>query len=198
MGEEGTLAAAEVVLIMNSFRSNRRAFHDSLRLRKLLDWRLVDYIVVDINSEMHTGETQDRVLLEHWKTYGVLRPEPGTEGNSGRCMTPQVLFDGISVGGLLDVQDLEEEDLLDGVIDGQLCPSCQTARTGSTDEQPNCEGCGAALFKLVPREYLAHGAVMVFRAGQRVNEEYQEYEGDGAEEEGEQAQAAEEPETQNE
>lgn len=53
---------AQVIVIKNSFLTNRRQFNQSVKLLNILDMKGCDYIVVDVNSDAHR-HTSDKELL---------------------------------------------------------------------------------------------------------------------------------------
>lgn len=89
-------------------------------------------------------------------------------------MVPQVLFDGISVGDHTDLQELEDDGLLDGIMDSEICPACKQSRTDDANRKGLCQesNCGYPFTKLVSNEELASIKYFVLRSRYRVNEEY--------------------------
>ncbi|CDJ43659.1 hypothetical protein, conserved, partial [Eimeria tenella] len=79
---------------------------------------------------------------------------------------PQVLVDGVVLGGENELQELEEDGDLDWIFARAACPCCLHEKP---PEASSCASCGAVFSSLVPAEVQAAGGVQQMLQGYTYN-----------------------------
>ncbi|KAL8451175.1 hypothetical protein Emag_002849 [Eimeria magna] len=132
-------------------------------------------------------DLKDTELFKEWRSQGILRCVESADGGEPEVELPQVLVDGVVLGGETDLQELEE--------DGDLAAECEKKgscgivwdRVGSCGivwdhwvfaraacpcclhekptEASSCASCGAVFTSLIPADVLAAGEVQQMLQG---------------------------------
>eukprot|EP00743_Colponemidia_sp_Colp-15_P009512 GILK01010402.1.p1 GENE.GILK01010402.1~~GILK01010402.1.p1 ORF type:complete len:267 (-),score=27.10 GILK01010402.1:31-831(-) len=132
-------SAAEVVLYITTLGAQRKEYDDSYRLKSLLDAKKITYDAIDLNMDMAIGDN----ILPHplrFKTREDLAADGTLKRLNGLIPIPQVFIDGVFVGGLDEVQELEDAGYLTPIVSRQRCPyvDCATPRNPKI---MTCSGC---------------------------------------------------------
>jgi len=139
---------AEVVVIGNSMMSSLKSCLDSLRCQHLLDCKGVEYFHVDISLDIG-DDYPDAVLIRRWLDLNyVFRDRRKSTKND--VLVPQVLIDGVPIGGVLDLLELEDECDLDYILARESCPNCFAERRDET----SCRSCEVPFRELVTIQFL--------------------------------------------
>ncbi|KAL8435245.1 hypothetical protein ACSSS7_002591 [Eimeria intestinalis] len=145
LGEAPDLGeAAEIVVIGTSLGSIKRQFFSSKRVQHFLDY------------------LKDTELFKEWRSQGLLRCVESPDGGEPEVELPQVLVDGVVLGGETDLQELEEDGDLDWVFARAACPCCLHEKP---TEASSCASCGAVFTSLIPADVLAAGGVQQMLQG---------------------------------
>ncbi|KAL8272400.1 hypothetical protein Esti_003690 [Eimeria stiedai] len=164
LGEAPDLGeAAEIVVIGTSLGSIKRHFFSSKRVQHFLDCKGVVYFLIDCNRDLSSAmNLKDTELFREWKAQGILRCVEPAEGGEPEVELPQVLVDGVVLGGETDLQELEEDGDLDWVFARAACPCCLHEKP---TEASSCASCGAVFTSLIPADVLAAGEVQQMLQG---------------------------------
>ncbi|CDJ68277.1 Cgd7_4360 protein, related [Eimeria necatrix] len=113
LGEAPELGeVAEVVVLGTSLSSIKRQFFSSKRVQHFLDCKGIVYFLIDCNRDTSAAmNLKDIELFKEWKAQGILRTveNPNSETGEPEVELPQVLVDGVVLGGEHELQELEED-----------------------------------------------------------------------------------------
>ncbi|CDJ43666.1 hypothetical protein, conserved [Eimeria tenella] len=113
LGEAPELGeVAEVVVVATSLGSIKRQFFSSKRVQHFLDCKGIVYFLIDCNRDTSAAmNLKDIELFKEWKAQGILRTveNPNSETGEPEVELPQVLVDGVVLGGENELQELEED-----------------------------------------------------------------------------------------
>jgi len=155
---------AEIVLIQTSLGMARGQFFDSIRLRHYFDAKQISYYLIDLNKDWSLGHgLLDGNLIEAWSETNLIYLDPYDES---KIMTPQVLIDGVAIGGYQEVQDMEEDDDLDWALYRRQCPACFHPRS---IKEESCESCGSIYQTLISPAAEREGRVLLINCGIVIN-----------------------------
>ena len=138
---------AEVVLLITSLGVKRREFNTSRQVMDMLEIVRCHYKVIDFNidtggHEFGGGSKPDLDTVR--KLYQSHRVKQNAE--DGMISLPQVLIDGVNIGDHVDLQALEDDGLLDGILKQEICPHCAADRTGEY-----CYKCKTLFQQVMPK-----------------------------------------------
>ncbi|OEH76104.1 uncharacterized protein LOC34620909 [Cyclospora cayetanensis] len=170
LGEAPDLGeVAEIVVLATSLGSIKRQFFSSKRVQHFLDCKGVVYFLIDTNRDLSVAmNLKDTELYKEWKSQGILRTieNPNSETGEPEVALPQVLVDGVVLGGENDLQELEEDGDLDWIFARAACPCCLHEKP---PEASSCASCGAMFTSLIPAEVQASGGVQQMLQGYTYN-----------------------------
>lgn len=154
-----TGTTAEVVALVTSLGAGRKQFFGSKRAMHLLDCKGVAYYSIDANKDVGSDRL-DNALIQSWGEAQILQ----NDGNT--ILIPQVLIDGVSIGGWSDLQDLEEDGDLDWILARALCPNCLVEKSPNAE---SCATCGVLFQELIPIEAVEQKLVLRWQRGEPLN-----------------------------
>ncbi|KAF8820495.1 hypothetical protein IE077_004474 [Cardiosporidium cionae] len=158
---------AEVVILATSFGGIRKQFFSSKRALSFLYCKGVAYYYIDTNRDFSKAKNlRDNELFQTWKSEQILQFTSTSSSSSPEVMIPQILIDGVSIGGETELQDLEEDGDLDWIFARLACPSCLCEKDM---EIVSCPNCGTVLTSLIPPEAANDGSVQLFVQDQLCN-----------------------------
>merc|ERR1719161_2318032 len=137
---------AEVVILLTTLGAKRAEFNAGKRARDLLEIKRVHHKIVDFNRDARhqgDGEAENRAIQ-------MLMDENKLQtGEDDDLVLPQVFVDGIYIGDADEIQGLEDDSQLDGVLMRKICPNCGGNRT---DQSPTgqCGSCWSKFSELMP------------------------------------------------
>lgn len=134
----------EVVLLYTSLSTHRKQYHASLRAAQLLSCKGVDYWAIDAN--MDAGKSRpDKGLIARWRHLHYIFRDPTKEKGSSKrdIIVPQILVDGVPLGGFSELLLLEEDGDLDYILAGEACPNCLVDRKAQCGKIPKLNDDGS-------------------------------------------------------
>lgn len=101
----------QVIIVVSSLRSLLGPFNDCLRAMHLLDCKGGEYFAIDVNADIGP-DSPDKALILRWRhLHWIYRDPHKTKTKTKKdVVVPQILIDGIPIGGLSDLQMLEEDN----------------------------------------------------------------------------------------
>ncbi|KAF8819951.1 hypothetical protein IE077_004579 [Cardiosporidium cionae] len=158
---------AEVVILATSLGGIRKKFFSSKRALTFLFCKGVAYYYIDINRDSSMAKNlRDNELFQTWKYEQILQLSSNSLTSSSEVMIPQILIDGVSIGGETELQDLEEDGDLDWLFARLACPCCLSEKGV---EVTTCPNCGTELNSLIPPDAANDGTVQLFVQDQLCN-----------------------------
>eukprot|EP01071_Lankesteria_metandrocarpae_P003245 Lankesteria_metandrocarpae@DN2843_c0_g1_i1.p1 len=146
---------AEVVLITTSLHTSFKAFFDSVRCHQLLDCKGVEYFHIDVSLD-HDDDFPEARIVRNWRAAEYVfsdRRRRTKMYNKNDALVPQLLVDGVPVGGWLDLQNLEDDNDLDYLLAREACPNCLMPRY-KNQYSGNCRYCRVSWRELVSQKYV--------------------------------------------
>lgn len=143
---------AEVILLLTSLGANRSELNNGKRLCSLLEVKRVHTKVIDYNRDARAGHGKEEEEFAAIERLFALNPQLAQSDDE--AVLPQMFLDGWYVGGLAELQALEDDGVLGRLLRRELCFNCFGQR--NTKEMWCCS-CGAEFEEVLPaRTFVAH------------------------------------------
>lgn len=108
--------SAEVVVLLTTLRAKRTEYNSGKRVKDMLEIKRVHYKAVDFNRDARqagSGEVENLAIQKLLKAGKLM-----TDDDDGLIL-PQIFVDGQYVGGMEDLQGLEDDDRLEIILKRQ-------------------------------------------------------------------------------
>ena len=138
---------AEVVILITSLGVKRKEYNTSRRVMDLLEVMRCHYKLIDFNidtggDDYGSGSKPDLDIVRNlYQSHRVKQ-----DSRDGMISLPQVLIDGVNIGDHIDLQALEDDGLLDGMLRREICPQCCSERSGEY-----CYECKTLFQEIMPK-----------------------------------------------
>jgi hypothetical protein len=155
--------SAEVVVLCTSLGAKRTEFNAGKRARDLLEIKRVHHKVVDFNRDARqagTGEAENKAIHKLWGENKLQK------GENDDLILPQIFIDGNYIGDAYELQGLEDDEFLEGILLRKTCMVCKfNARNPSSTE---CECCKEKFCEILPGMMTIEQALQAMEAQQAI------------------------------
>jgi len=137
--------SAEVVVLLTTLGAKRTEFNAGKRARDLLEIKRVHHKIVDFNRDARqagTGEAENQAI-QKLMVEGKLQT-----GENDDLILPQIFIDGRYMGDANDLQGLEDDAALDGILLRKTCVKCNDR--GRSPESVQCQKCWEKFEEILP------------------------------------------------
>mmetsp|Transcript_149576 Transcript_149576/g.260978 ORF Transcript_149576/g.260978 Transcript_149576/m.260978 type:complete len:185 (+) Transcript_149576:123-677(+) len=126
---------AEVVILLTTLGAARKEYNAGKRARDLLEIKRVHHKIIDFNRDARQaggGEPENAAIK---KLTELDKLKTGADGD---LVLPQIFIDGEYIGDATDLQGLEDDRQLDGILRRENCMACNHPRTRDSTQCPSC------------------------------------------------------------
>lgn len=139
-------------MLVTSLGANRSELNNGKRLCSLLEVKRVHTKVIDYNRDARAGHGKEEEEFAAIERLFALNPQLAQSDDE--AVLPQMFLDGWYVGGLAELQALEDDGMLGRLLRRQLCFNCFGQRNV---KEMWCCSCGAEFEEVLPsRTLVAH------------------------------------------
>eukprot|EP00933_Yihiella_yeosuensis_P027545 TRINITY_DN21445_c0_g1_i1.p1 TRINITY_DN21445_c0_g1~~TRINITY_DN21445_c0_g1_i1.p1 ORF type:complete len:460 (-),score=89.78 TRINITY_DN21445_c0_g1_i1:514-1893(-) len=131
--------SAEVIVLLTTLGAKRAERSNCLRTQHFLEVKRAHSKVIDFNRDVRVGRGSTITDGAAVQRLFSLNPQL-VESEDEEAQLPQIFLDGWYIGGLAELQALEDDGLLGRLLRRELCFNCNGKRVSS---EMWCSGCGA-------------------------------------------------------
>lgn len=136
---------AEVVVLLTTLGAKRTEFNAGKRVRDLLEIKKVHHKVVDFNRDARqagSGEAENQAI-QKLMVLGKLQT-----GENDDLILPQIFIDGQYIGDAVELQGLEDDGFLEGILLRKQCMKCHDKKR--VPEAKECSCCWEKFEEILP------------------------------------------------
>jgi hypothetical protein len=155
--------SAEVVVLLTTLGAKRTEFNAGKRARDLLEIKRAHHKIIDFNRDARqagTGEAENKAI------HKLMVQEKLQKGENDDLILPQIFIDGNYIGDANELQGLEDDELLEGILLRKTCMMCNDQTRSPMSTQ--CKCCWGKYEEILPGMMTIEQALQVMEAQQAI------------------------------
>eukprot|EP00929_Paragymnodinium_shiwhaense_P008641 TRINITY_DN112598_c0_g1_i1.p1 TRINITY_DN112598_c0_g1~~TRINITY_DN112598_c0_g1_i1.p1 ORF type:complete len:193 (+),score=49.56 TRINITY_DN112598_c0_g1_i1:100-678(+) len=137
----------EVVILLTTLGAKRTEYNAGKRARDLLEIKRVHCKCVDFNRDARQAGADD---VQNQAIQTLMMQNKLQTSEEDDLILPQVFVDGQYVGGVEDLQALEDDGCLTGVLKRESCMFCGHKRDPKAALPQQCPSCWVQFEEILP------------------------------------------------